>query len=235
MPHKINLELEIRFSSRWHAGSGKGSFTADRLVSRDAQNRPYIPASTFKGVVRQSCEKLSRTLKFPDPVDPHASDLTRSEVFASFSQIKSPVDRLFGTKFQPGGLFFRDARPGGPAHGGCTTVRNRVARHRILNTAKDKQLFNTEYSLPGAFHTRIDGWHNELAALDPDYPPYAYCLLIAGILAVEKIGGDKSTGAGWLDGPVRFRRAEYNGSAINLEDIFEFLNPEDYTEMRGQS
>lgn len=234
MRHEIRLDLEIVFSSRWHCGSGEGTFVADRLIRRDARNRPFIPAATLKGVIRQSCEKLSRTLKFPEPSDPHQTDLSRNRGFVPFDQMISPIDRLFGTKFQHSGLFFRDARLKNDVDMG-TFYLNRVARYRVLRTAKDKHLFTTEYTRPAILQTRIDGRHNHLASLDEDFPPYAYCLLIAGILLIDRIGGDKSTGSGWMDKAVRFESAQYNRSPINMDDVFELLNPQDYADMRGAS
>jgi hypothetical protein len=236
MHHRIHLDLEIRFISRWHAGSGERSFTIDRLVRRDAQNRPFIPASTLKGIVRQSCEKLSRSLGFPEPSDPHQADLTQSHAFIPFDQMASPIDQLFGTKFEPGGLFFRDAHL--KDNEDCSTFSsNRVARYRVLNTARDKHLFSTEYGLPATFQTRVDGWHSRLAHIDKNDPPYAYCLLIAGILAVERIGGDKSIGAGWLDTsiPIVIQNAVYNGSPVNMDDVFVLLDPALYIESRGEA
>jgi len=206
----------------------------DRLVRRDVRYRPFLPASTLKGITRQSCEKLSRTKGFSEPSDPHNPNLTQNQAFVPFSKIDSPVDRLFGTKFEPGGLFFRDARlpEDEPAE---TFDRSRAARYRVLKTAKDKHLFATEYSLPGSLFTRIDGWHQGLTSLDDEYPPYAYCLLIAGLLSVERIGGDKSTGSGWLEGPVRFKEIKYNGSTVEMNDVFEFLNPQEYLEVRDSA
>lgn len=231
MQHHIHLDLELVLASRWHAGSGEGSLTTDRLVRRDPCGRPFIPASTMKGIIRHSCEKLARALGFPDSSDPHQSDLKENRSFVAFEQMRSPIDRLFGTKYETGGLFFRNAHMATDRKM-TTTVRNRVARYRVLQTAKDKHLFSTEYAPPEVFNTVIDGWHRGLVALGEDYPPYAYCLLVAGILAVERVGADKSTGAGWLDGAIGIRSAMVNGSPLDLEDIFEFLEPEDYTDIR---
>lgn len=234
MRHHIRLDLEIAFSSRWHTGSGEGSVMTDRLIRRDPLNRPFVPAATLKGIVRQSCEKLSRTLGFRDPSDPHQSDLTLSQAFVPFKQMASPVDRLFGSKVEPGGLFFRDARLKDEDMS-VSFVSNRVARYRVLNTAKDKHLFTTEYSNPAVLCTSIDGRHQDLVVLDEEYPPFAYCLLIAGILAVERIGGDKSIGSGRLDEPIRIRSIEYNGSPVDFDNVFALLDPADYLEMRGES
>ncbi len=226
MHHRIQLELEIDFPYRWHTGSGEGSFMTDRLIRRDSQNRPFIPASTLKGIIRQSCEKLSRTLGFAEPSDPHQPDLTQSQAFVPFQQMTSPVDQLFGTKFEPGGLFFRDARLSDDEEIN-TLARNRVARHRVLNTAREKQLFSSEYALPAKLKTQIDGRHAGLANME-GYPPLAYCLLIAAIFAVERIGGDKSSGAGWLNGPIAIARSDYNGSGVDIDLLFDLLNPDYY-------
>ncbi|MEW6140297.1 MAG: RAMP superfamily CRISPR-associated protein [Thermodesulfobacteriota bacterium] len=234
MGHHIRLDLQIVFTSRWHAGSGESSLMTDRLVRRNGRNRPFIPAATLKGIVRQSCEKLSRTRGFPDPSDPHQSDLTEQGGFVPSAQMTSPVDRLFGTRFEPGGLFFRDAYINdGVAD---TLVQHRVARHRVLGTAKEKQLFTTEYSIPEVLCARIDGWHKKLVTLDDDNPPYEYCLLVAGILAVDKIGGDKSTGSGWLK-QIGLKSGQYNGSALDLDkalDLLDLVTWEDYSELRGE-
>lgn len=236
MQHQIHLELNIRFDSVWHTGSGEGSFLADRLIQRDAMDRPFVPASTLKGIVRQSCEKISRTLTFPFPSDPHQSDLTVSNNFKPFKKIDSPIDQIFGTKYEPGGLFFRDARLLDEQQQLPCVVRNRVTLSRALKTAKENHLFNTEYASPSTLKTKIDGWHDGLCSFGEEYPPFAYCLLIAGILSVERIGGDKSTGGGWIDGPISIQKAIYNENVISFDDdFFELLSPDYYQEMRGES
>ncbi len=233
MRHHIRLDLKIKVSSRWHAGSGEGNLSTDRLIRRDSGGSPFIPGSTLKGVIRQSCEKLSRTVRWPDPSDPHQLDLSLGKTFVPFEDITSPVDRLFGTRYEPGGLFFRHAHliENSP---GSTLSRTRVARYRILNTARERRLFSTEYAVSDILFTKLDGWHRDLAVFAKDYPPFAYCLLIAGILAVERIGGDKSTGSGWLEDPISIERGQYNDRELNIADVLELLEPEFYQEMRGE-
>lgn len=233
MRHRIHLELEIDFGSVWHTGSGESSFMINRLIRRDARNRPFVPASTLKGIVRQNCEKLSRTLGYAEPSNPHQANLIESSGFLPFEQIASPIDRLFGNNYFMGGLFFRDAHIKS-LQGLAISARNRVALSRGLRTAKEKHLFSTEYASPAIFQTAIDGWHSDLAIFDEAYPPYAYCLFIAGILTVERIGGDKSTGSGWLNGPISITKVIYNDVGVNMEDIFELLDSKDYREMRGE-
>ncbi len=221
--HRIQLDLEIRFPNRWHIGSGEGSLMIDRPIRRDSRNRPFIPATTLKGIIRQSCEKLSRTLGYPEPSDPHQPE-----------RMYSPVDQLFGTKFEPGGLFFRNATPDDNENI-QTLTRNRIARYRVMNTARNQHHLSTEYAAPATLKTRIDGRHANLVNVTDDYPPIAYCLLIAAIYAVERIGGDKSGGAGWLKDPITITKIDYNGSDVDTGLLFALFDPEYYIQVRGAS
>ena len=233
MRHDIRIELSLHFRSKWHAGSGESGFAADRLLQRDSRNRPFIPGSTLKGVVRESCERLSRTLGFPEPTDPHNSDLTVQDTFYPLRELESPVDRIFGTKYETGNLFFSDARLKDPPPFKYTMEQSRVSMYRMLGTSREHHLFSTEYaSCPGAvedgprFETVIEGYHSDLVCLGKGDPPYAYCLLIAGIMNMDRLGGDKSTGAGEIG--VVFDSIAYKGNPMAVEDIFDYLDSELY-------
>ncbi|KPA14384.1 protein containing DUF324 [Candidatus Magnetomorum sp. HK-1] len=237
MRHHICIELSIDFLSKWHAGSGDGSLVSDRLIRRDSRNWPFIPGSTLKGVIRENCEKLSRTLLFKSPSDPHQRDLTIQDTFKPLKELDSPVDRLFGNTFESGQLFFRDARLDNtqlndPQPYYCLKNQSRVCKHRILRTSKEKHLFSTEYIIPSSvgssmiFKTQIDGYHDHLKSLSDTEPPYAYCLLIAAIMLTQRIGGDKSTGSGQME--IHFDNILYNQNQLNKEEIFDYLDSELY-------
>lgn len=236
MRHNIGIDLTIRFESKWHTGSGEGNLLLNRLMKRDSRNRPYIPASTLKGVIRESCEKLSRTLKFDEPSDPHQTDLTIQNNFKPLKNMRSPVDMIFGSRYEGGQLFFRDAVLTSEPPYGFRKEQSRICKYRLIGTAKDQHLFSTEYAAALIeLKTKIDGWHENLAYVVENDPPYEYCILIAGILILERIGGDKSTGGGKID--IRFDSVKYNGASLPVErildSVFEYLNPNDYLEMRG--
>lgn len=228
MIHHIKLDFNIQIKSKWHTGSGEGNLVLDRLTKRDARNRPFIPGSTLKGVIRESCEKISRTLKFPEPSDPHQTDLKIQDSFKALKELKSPVDRLFGNKFEGGHIFFRDARLEDDPPYGSQRTQSRTCRYRMLGTAKDKHLFSTEYVSAMDFKTTIDGYHKDLNSFVEEDPPFAYCLLIAGIMNVDHLGGDKSTGSGEVR--ILIERIEYNGKPVLLETIFEYLDSDMYRE-----
>ncbi len=225
MRHHIKIELSIRFISKWHAGSGEGNLVLDRQIRKDVRGWPYMPGSTLKGVIRENCEKLSNTLGFPDPPsDPHQSDLTIQDTFYPLDQLDSPVDRLFGNKYQSGELFFRDARLKSEPPYQYLSQQSRICKYRRLGTAKDQHLFASEYAAPLTLTTCIDGYHRNLRCFDDDDPPLAYCLLIAGIMITRRIGGDKSTGRGRVE--IKLDSILYNDHPLDKTIVFDYLDRE---------
>lgn len=237
MEHRLEMEIDIRFSNRWRSGSGEGNILVDRLIQLDARGLPFLPASTLKGVIRESCEKLSRTLDFPLPSNPHSVDLTADGVFEPLSETQSPVDRLFGNKFEAGGLIFRDARPADSTKPRYF-FQTRTRMNRKLRTVRDQHLFASQYSMPVALKSKLTGFHNDLTLIEDTDPPFEYALLIAAIQMIDRIGGDKSTGAGYMRPGIRIDALQYNGAAMDItnytsETLGEYLEADDYLEMRG--
>lgn len=75
-------QMSITFTSDWHCGTGQGRHGGiDRLVRRDADDLPFVPAKTLLGLWRDACEKAARGLD--DGADGEWSRL---------------VERLFGAK-----------------------------------------------------------------------------------------------------------------------------------------
>lgn len=229
MRHSIRLELLISFESKWHSGSGEGSMISDRLIRKDSRQRPYIPGSTLKGVIRESCEKLSRTLNFPEPSDPHQRDLTIQDTFMPLKELESPVDRIFGNNYESGNLFFRDARLSDDPPYNFLSEQSRICKYRMLGTTKDHHLFSTQYAAPLTFRTTIEGYHDSVRCFQENDPPCDYCLLIAGIMNVNRLGGDKSTGSGKMC--IGFDSVEYNGKPLEPESVFDFLDSDLYKEI----
>ena len=226
MQHNIKIAIDLHFISKWHAGSGESSLSINRLIQRDARGWPFIPGSSLKGMVRENCEKLSRTLNFPEPADPHQTDLTIQDRFQPLDKLESPVDRIFGNKYQSGNLFFRDAcLDTRPPH---YFVRNqsRTSVYRVLGTAREHHLFSSEYVAPMTLSTLIEGYHRKMTYLNEGDTPYEYCLLIVGIMSLERLGGDKSTGSGKVR--IQINSIEYNGISLDKESVFEYLDEELY-------
>jgi len=223
MNHNIKIDITINLKSKWHTGSGEGGLLINRLVKRDTRNLPYIPGCTLKGIIRESCEKLSRTLGFSEPSDPHQ---TLHDNFKPLKELDSPVDRIFGTRYEGCNLYFRNARLSSEPPYGFTKSQSRICKYRNLGTARENHLFTTEYIYPMSFKTTISGSHSNLVYYDINNPPYAYCLLIVGILNVNRIGGDKSTGGGQVE--IKIDSFDYNKRIIELKSIFDYLDSELY-------
>jgi CRISPR-associated protein Csx10 len=82
LPERFRVRLTME--SDWHVGSGMGRpGNIDRLIVRDADGLPFVPAKTLRGIWRDACERLCRGLDV-----------------GSLGGWSRWVDRLFGS--QPG-------------------------------------------------------------------------------------------------------------------------------------
>jgi CRISPR-associated protein Csx10 len=58
-----SFTLRVRLISDWHVGTGTGRpGSVDRLVARDAESLPFIPAKTLTGIWRDACEQVAHAL-----------------------------------------------------------------------------------------------------------------------------------------------------------------------------
>lgn len=79
---KDTFTLRLTMLSDWHVGSGFGRpGNVDRLVARDADGLPFVPAKTLRGIWRDACERLARGLD--------------GETVGEWSSL---VDRVFGSQ-----------------------------------------------------------------------------------------------------------------------------------------
>ena len=54
--------LSVTMLSDWHVGAGAGRGEIDRIVQRDTDDLPYIPAKTLTGILRDGCEQVALAL-----------------------------------------------------------------------------------------------------------------------------------------------------------------------------
>ncbi|HET6382576.1 MAG TPA: RAMP superfamily CRISPR-associated protein, partial [Armatimonadota bacterium] len=67
----VPLSLTLSMESDWHVGLGAGRRgDADRLIRRDQDGLPYVPARTLLGIWRDSCEVVARGLDDGAPDGP---------------------------------------------------------------------------------------------------------------------------------------------------------------------
>jgi len=202
------IEYSITLNSPLHIASGlEAPGYADRIVLRDKGNMPYIPGSSLKGALRAAVTRLGRTLSVPECGG------------AECSNPKCLLCRLFGSVKSPGLLRFGDARiatgtaeePFDPA---WFSVRNGVQICRQRRIAREGLLYNLEYAdVPSdqVFTGHISGWVGDDNLLDMDLPPTVWALL-CGLRLVDKLGGNRSRGAGSVR--IEATKILLNGEAV---------------------
>ena len=78
-------EVETLTAIRIGAGRSTSPISSDLPVVRDAANRPYIPGSSFKGVLRSYIESIMRSFKDDkhmvcNPIDEGGQCINRSDM-----------------------------------------------------------------------------------------------------------------------------------------------------------
>ena len=235
-PQRLDLCYEIVWKGRWHIGSGYQSAVADRLLRRmgGVKGDPFVPGSQLKGVLRYQCERLALALDL-EAINPHAvttdDEQKLLDHFTPLVNSQLIVDRLFGSRYQGECLFVTNAMPVPSDEEKTTSVQTRTAMDRVTGTVMEQHLFTTELieaeiNLRG----RIRGRHpaGVLTQYDDDFP-YEYALLVVGILSLETLGGDKSTGLGRCKVKLKEDTLHWNGNPIKQDDAlqsFRDLNEE---------
>lgn len=221
---RIKIKYTLKFNSPFHFGTGISTSGIDRTVIRDDGGYLYVPASTFKGVLREHCEQLCRfylseqPITIPSPHDTYAA-------LAGFGGTLSPVDRIFGSHIYPGKLRFDDAeqtledrsiyegRGGGSGEEGKfkgiqISISTQVRIDRLTRTAASEALYTSEFGIrdltfSGAINGRLECTPVEdLVVTGQDEtiytgtPTYSLLVLLAGLQLVERLGGNKSAGKG---------------------------------------
>jgi CRISPR/Cas system CSM-associated protein Csm3 (group 7 of RAMP superfamily) len=218
------------FNSPFHCGTGLSEGLINRTVMRDRENYLYVPGSTIKGVLRETCEYLARIygLSIRDPHD---------EESATTALTDGPdiTEVIFGSRCWESTLFFDNAvmpsdmqnffdsstgKPGNKTYLFMQTEkRTQTAISRQTRTARQGSLYSSEFGISelyfdGNIHGHLKGIANELS----EFPgPYSLFLLIAGLYGVERIGANRSTGMG---------RCRFSISELRVDD--QSQNPENY-------
>ena len=182
----------------------------DNPVIRTLNNKPYIPGSSLKGVLRTLAQRIasSRNIPVNDPFTIKPDEENQPDY--------DPVELLFGSPRIAGRVYVYDALPLGDAP---TVVRPGVAIDRILGSQFPRRLFHTEYVEAGA------KWSFKLKILNLDLEnPGSSSLkaqaagLLLDIIKYMKevgieVGGRRSTGAGLI------KLTEYTLSRVNFKTI----------------
>lgn len=214
---RLHISYTLTFTAPFHMGTGISAGLLDRTVIRNANGYLYVPASTLKGVLREHCEQLSRfylpTLQIASP---HVTDAALTE----FGNEPTLISRIFGSPLYPGGLHFENATQSADDLDSYSigrveykeaqvNIATQVRINRLTCTAVDRALYTSEFGIReltfiGTIRgqlkcTPIDTLAATLPLDKEGYtitPTYSLLLLLAGLLLIERIGGNKSTGKG---------------------------------------
>lgn len=200
---RIHLRYNLVFESAFHCGSGLPRLLLDRAVRRNASGELFVPGATFKGVLRERCEQLAKLFGL-------TPRLTHDEQ-AALDEYAAPdlLARIFGSRRWPGELYFDDLKlasnlsqliqdsSGNPDNRLQVQERTQVSLSRRTGTAKPNFLFSSEFGVGDlVFEGEISGYLSDLPIDSAPEMTYALMLLVAGLLALDRLGGNKSTGAG---------------------------------------
>jgi CRISPR/Cas system CSM-associated protein Csm3 (group 7 of RAMP superfamily) len=196
----IRLSYMLTFESAFHCGTGLPRLLVDRAISRDADGALFIPGSTLKGVLRDRCDQIASLFGLSTRF-PH-DEVAALQEYAT----RDLSSRLFGSRLYPGALYFDnlvmspddyDILRETPAL--QSQNRTQVSLSRRTGTARPRFLFSSEFGLTGLrFEGEVYGYVPDIA-IDRDQPTgptYALTLLLAGLMALDRIGGNRSSGMG---------------------------------------
>lgn len=225
-PDRIELTYQITFETLFHLGTGISTGLLDRTVIRNAEGYLYVPASTFKGVLREHCEQLCHFYLSEEQNKAVTSPHDTYTALADFGRALTPISRIFGSQLYPGKLHFNNAEQteddtliydstdsaelprNGKYKSVQTSALTQVRIDRLTGTAASGALYTSEFGTRNlCFKGKINGWlectpAEALAArvsptINPsEIPTYSLLLLLAGFQLIEQLGGNKSTGKG---------------------------------------
>jgi CRISPR-associated protein Csx10 len=208
-----DFRISVAFTSDWHIGTGAGRpGSIDRLVRRDPVDRlPYVPAKTFTGVLRDSCEAIADGLDKADGGTGRAWMALLDHIFGD-----QPARARRAAENAPASASLSI----GPAHivdSLLTSLRAKPALKRALTfvkpgvridpgtgQAQTKHLRMIEVVRGGV--TLVSEATLDLTRLPNEWHEPARALLWAGARSVGRVGGQRRRGLGRCNvtlGPTR--------------------------------
>ncbi|MDR7416039.1 MAG: RAMP superfamily CRISPR-associated protein [Armatimonadota bacterium] len=200
----MSARLEVRLTFRLHSGihvtGEQAQLWTDKALVRSWKDpgHPVLPATTLKGWLRESAERLLRGLGQP------ACDGSRPGAMCGLCL----VCELFGAPRRRSTLRFSDA----VLAESRTDVRMNVSLSRHRKTAYEERLFSTEVAWQKELTAHIEGWFGSRAEAQQ-----AAALLYVAARAGFAIGAARSRGLGWLK--LKAFTASVDGKELSDEDL----------------
>jgi CRISPR/Cas system CSM-associated protein Csm3 (group 7 of RAMP superfamily) len=190
----VEIELKVTFLTPFIVGTGAlGETLSNKPTIKDAQQRPIIPGSAWKGRLRHTCERLARSLL----ADDHAVCRTPDPAAAcpldpAWLGYYCPACRLFGAPRRPSTLRFTDLHWDDDSLEPPTLIRTGVSINRLRRAAEPQRLYDLEAvdPLDVVYKGRITGALNETEG------QALAALLLGGLQAMTTLGGGRGSGLG---------------------------------------
>ena len=233
----ISIDYLIEFETPFHFGTGLSKGLLDRSVCRDSEDYLYIPGSTLKGVFRERCEQIARLVGLR-AVSPH----DEQQAMAGFRNDIDIIDRIFGSRYKPGEIYFDNATmlredqkffdfDSSSSNESSkryihlqTESRTQTSISRLLGTAREQALFHSEFGIKTLrFEGQIFG-HLEGFRVDRNEWSYSLLLLVAGILANDRLGANKSIGMGKYNCQIQKEKVSVNNNPIKIANLLATLS-----------
>lgn len=213
---RLELNGWLTAAAAFRIGAGRSTEVvgADLAVIRDADGRPYIPGSSFKGVLRARLESLARAVHNHrkvacNPTEESEWCITKEEIADKKDDLAQQSDadkqltdwvgneaclicQTFGSPWLASKVQLRDLLVDEDLWFGQFQMRNGVAIDRDTETADDGKLYDFEVIPSGvsfAFQLLVENGE-----------PWQRGMVLAGLRAFENgevaIGGGRSRGLG---------------------------------------
>lgn len=222
----IQINYELLFETPFHFGTGLREGLVHRTVNRDTNGYLYVPGSTLKGVLRERCEQLAALFHLK-ALEPH----TDQSALAEFNPDADIIYRIFGSRFQPGTLYFDDAymtsksrelfdgsSPGDKKYlDRQVQSRTQVSLSRLTRTAKQGALYTSESGLRQLrFEGKVYGLLRGYEFVGDQVGTYGLLLLLMGLSSLDRLGGNKSSGMGLVS--CQIHKLTVNDETQNMGD-----------------
>lgn len=237
---RVQITYDLVFATPFHCGTGIREAPIDRTIVADNHGYLYVPATTFKGVLRDHCEQLARLYAESDTLaDSISSPHYKQAALYDLGSTITMITRIFGSPIYPGTLYFDDARQDtqekerydSDSSDGARRYLNiqkdvytQVRLDRPTRTAVEGALYTSEFGARGlTFHGSITGALTcfPIDAGDTNKPTYSLLLLLAGLRFIERLGGSKSSGKGKCE--CKIIAVTMNNSEVSWQPWFDDL------------
>jgi len=201
---RLRIDMQFHLLSGVHITGEQGKLWVDKALVVDWHNGEYpiVPATTLKGWLRESAERLLRGLGI------HACDVSNAMTICG----TCAVCDLFGSPKKRSPLSFQDA----VLSDALTDVRMNASLSRYRKTTYEERLFSTEIAWHNALNAKVLGFFTS----EIDVKKAAALLWLAA-KAGFAIGAVRSRGLGWLE-LAKFQ-VQLNNTMLSYDEMTDMI------------